>query len=139
MMILDTNVLSQLMRMEPEPRVMQWITSQASRTLHTTSVTKAEILHGIALMPDGRRKYDFLESARQMFDTDFAGRVLPFDEGAAEDYADLLSYRRKIGRPMSAFDAQIAAIARRHQASMATRDIEDFSDCGLVLVNPWDA
>ncbi|RFB81387.1 type II toxin-antitoxin system VapC family toxin [Methylovirgula sp. 4M-Z18] len=139
MMILDTNVLSELMRLEPEPRVMQWITSQASRMLHTTSVTKAEILHGIALMPDGRRKYGFLESARQMFDMDFAGRVLPFDEAAAEDYAEFLSRRRKIGRLMSAFDAQIAAIARRHQASVATRNVEDFEGCGLALFNPWDA
>ena len=112
--------------------------SQPRAALYTTSVNKAEILYGIAVLPEGRRRAALAAAAEAMFIDDFAGRVLPFDEAAAVHYADIVAARRREGRPIEAFDAQIAATARVAGAELATRDVGDFAGCGVALVNPWE-
>jgi toxin FitB len=137
--ILDTNVLSELMRSQPAPSVYAWVAAQPRNALYTTSINKAEILYRIAALPDGRRRTALAAAAEAMFTDDFAGRVLPFDEEAAVHYAEIVATRRRGGRPIEAFDAQIAATARVAGAELATRDVGDFAGCGLTLVNPWAA
>jgi predicted nucleic acid-binding protein len=137
--VLDTNVLSELMRSQPAAAVFAWVSAQPRAALHTTSVNKAEILYGIATLPEGRRRAALAAAAEAMFNDDFAGRVLPFDEEAAVHYAEIVAERRREGRPIEAFDAQIAATARVAGAELATRNVGDFAGCGLTLVNPWEA
>jgi predicted nucleic acid-binding protein len=137
--VLDTNVLSELMRPQPAAAVFAWVSAQPRTALHTTSVNKAEILYGIATLPEGRRRAALAAAAEAMFTDDFAGRVLPFDEAAAVHYAEIVAGRRREGRPIEAFDAQIAATARVAGADIATRNVGDFAGCGLTLVNPWAA
>jgi predicted nucleic acid-binding protein len=104
--------------------------------LFTTTVTQAEIFYGLAL-PQGRRRDDLVVAAQQMFDVDLTGRVLPFDIDAAMIYAEIAAGRRRIGKPISQIDAQIAAVVRSRGAQLATRNVPDFVDCGIVVVNPW--
>jgi predicted nucleic acid-binding protein len=137
--VLDTNVLSELMRSQPAAAVFAWVAAQPRAALYTTSVNKAEILCGIAALPEGRRRAALAAAAEAMFTDDFAGRVLPFDEEAAVHYAEIVAARRREGRPIEAFDAQIAATARVAGAELATRDVGDFTGCGLTPVNPWEA
>jgi predicted nucleic acid-binding protein len=118
--------------------VFAWVSAQPRATLYTTSVSKAEILYGIAVLPEGRRRLALAAAAAAMFADDFEGRVLPFDEAAAAHYAEIVAARRHEGRPIEAFDAQIAATARVANAGLATRDSRDFAGCGLTLVNPWE-
>lgn len=139
MIVLDTNVISELMRSEPHPAVLSWIGGQPVAALHTTTITQAEVLYGVALLPDGRRRNALGAAAHAVFDEDFAGRVLPFDGAAAHHFAELVAARRRAGKPIEAFDAQIAAIALTAGATLATRDTGDFADCGLTVVNPWQA
>jgi hypothetical protein len=136
--ILDTNVLSELMRSEPTAAVFEWVARQPRAILYTTSVNKAEILYGIAALPEGRRRAALAATAEAMFAEDFAGRVLPFDAAAAAFYAEIVASRRRRGRPIEAFDAQIAATARVAGAEIATRDTADFAACGLGLIDPWE-
>jgi predicted nucleic acid-binding protein len=137
--VLDTNVLSELMRGQPAAVVFDWVAAQQRTTLYTTSVNKAEILYGIAALPEGRRRPVLASTAEAMFADDFAGRVLPFDAEATVYYAEIVATRRREGRPIEALDAQIAATARAAGAELATRDIDGFAGCRLVLVNPWAA
>lgn len=137
MILLDTNVLSELMRPVPTEAVVEWVAAQPAVSLYTTSITKAEILHGILLLPAGRRRTAFESAARAMFDQEFSGRVLPFGGDSAPGYAYIAAARRKGGRPISHFDAQIAAIAHSHGASVATRNVADFEGCGVEIINPW--
>jgi predicted nucleic acid-binding protein len=136
--VLDTNILSELMRLEPNPRVFQRVATQARTSLYTTSINKAEILFGIAILPEGRRRAALAAAAEAMFDDDLAYRVLPFDEAAAELYVEIVANRRREGRPIEGFDAQVAATARAAGADLATRDVRDFAGCGLWLINPWE-
>jgi len=138
MIVLDTKVLSELMRSQPGAAVFAWVAAQPRAALFTTSVNKAEILYGIAGLPEGRRRAALAAAAEAMFIDDFAGRVLPFDEAAAVHYADIVAARRREGRPIEAFHAQIAATARVAGAELATRDVGDFAGCGVALVNPWE-
>ncbi len=138
MIILDTNVLSELMRAEPSPAVVAWVSTQSAASLFTTSITQAEILYGIMLLDPGHRREELEEAALAMFDEDLSGRVLPFGRDAAHAYAHVASERRRLGRPVSQFDAQIAAIARASGSAIATRNVADFEQCGLDLINPWD-
>jgi predicted nucleic acid-binding protein len=137
--VLDTNVLSELMRSQPAAAVFAWVAAQPRAELYTTSVNKAEILYGVAALPDGRRRAALAAAAEAMFTDDFAGRVRPFDEAAAVHYAAIAGARRREGRPIEALDAQIAATARLAGAELATRDVGDFAGCGLTLVNLWEA
>jgi predicted nucleic acid-binding protein len=130
--------LSELMRSHPAAPVFAWAAAQPRTALYTTSINKAEILYGIAVLPEGRRRTALAVAAEAMFIDDFAGRVLPFDEEAAVRYAEIITARRREGRPIEAFDAQIAATARVAGAELATRDVGDFAGCGLALVNPWE-
>ncbi len=137
MIIVDTNVLSELMKREPMPVVEQWLAAQPPASLFTTSITKAEVLYGVALLPAGERREALEEAVAAMFEEDFENRVLPFDGAAAYDYAIIASHRRRAGKPISQFDAQIAAIARSRGAAVATRNVSDFEDCGIEVQNPW--
>lgn len=137
MIILDTNVLSEMMKAAPSPVVVHWMRSQPALELFTTAITRAEILYGIELLPRGKRRTRLEFEALAMFSEDFSGRVLPFDDGAAQTFAHLAVARRALGRPATQFDTQIAAIARAHGAALATRNTADFEGCGITVVNPW--
>jgi len=138
MILLDTNVLSELMRLEPAPRVLEWIAAQPAQGLFTTSITQAEILHGVMLLPLGKRREAFEAAAQAMFTEEFAGRILAFGADAARAYARIAVDRRRAGRPISHFDAQIAAIAHCSGAAIGTRNVADFEGCGVEVLNPWD-
>jgi len=135
--VLDTNVLSELMKPSPAARVASWVGSRPTRSLYVTSITQAEILHGILLLPKGRRRDSIEAAAVSMFEGEFAGRVLAFSSDAAGRYARIAVERRRAGRPISHFDAQIAAVAVVHGATVATRNVDDFADCGIAVENPW--
>lgn len=137
MIVVDTNVLSELMRSEPHAAVFAWTAAQPRSSLYTTSVNVAEILYGIAALPPGRRRSMLADLAGAMFAEDFTGRILPFDDAAAARYAEIVVSRRQQGRPIEAFDAQIAAVALVACADLATRDIGGFAGCGLNLIDPW--
>ncbi len=137
MIVLDTNVISELMRREPDAAVMAWMGEQPMAGVFTTTLTQAEIFYGLALLPEGRRRDALMAAAQPMFDVDLAGRVLPFDTDAANAYPDIAAGRRKGGQPISQMDAQIAAIVRSRGARLATRNVADFADCGITVVNPW--
>jgi toxin FitB len=137
MIILDTNVLSELMRVKPSSRVVAWVTEQPATELFTTSITEAEIFFGIELLTRGKRREGLLAAAEAMFAEDLAGRVFGFDSEAARMFSRIAADRRAIGRPISHADAQIAAISRVRRAKLATRNVEGFEDCGLEVVNPW--
>lgn len=139
MIVLDTNVLSELMKPVPSARVVEWMAAQPGPTLHTTSITQAEILHGLALLPRGRRRVAFEAAATSMFADDFGGRILGFGTDAAPRYAQIASDRRRAGRPISHFDAQIAAIAQLAGGTLATRNLADFEGCGITVIDPWKA
>ena len=137
MIILDTNVLSELMRPAPERAVLAWMEDQPASLLFTTAIAEAEIFYGLALLPKGRRRRSIEQAAHLMFTEDFTERVLPFDSAAAREFATITATRRVLGRPLASLDAQIAAIARAHRAAVATRNTTDFEACGVDLVNPW--
>jgi hypothetical protein len=135
--ILDTNVLSELMRPEPTVNVREWVASQPASRLFITAITQAEVLFGIALLPGGRRRDRIAAAAKAMFTEDFSGRILPFGADAAPLYAEIAVVGRNRGRPISQWDAQIAAIARATGATLATRNVADFEHCAIELINPW--
>ena len=135
--LLDTNVLSELLRAAPNPAVMAWVIAQPGENLFVTSVTEAEMRLGVRLLPAGKRRQALEIAVAAMFAEDFAGRIRPFDTAAVPSYVDIVWKRRAAGRPISQFDAQIAAIARCHGDKLATRNVSDFDGCGLSLVDPW--
>ena len=137
MIVLDTTVLSEPLRPTPSAKVLDWMRSQPKTALFTTTMTEAELLYGVALLPQGKRR-DLLEAiVGRIFAVHLAGRILPFDSAAARDYADIAAARRHSGRPMSEPDARIAAIARSRGAELATRNVADFAGCELEGINPW--
>lgn len=138
MIILDTNILSELMRSQPNKCVLQWIGKYRSTNLFITTLTKAEILYGLEILPESKRRFALKQAATSMFNIDFASRILPFDSDAAQHFAIVSVNRRKIGRPISQIDAQIAAIARSHNATLATRNVSDFEECNIKIINPWE-
>jgi toxin FitB len=138
MTLLDTNVISELMKATPAPAVLGWMSLQPPDDLFISTISMAEILFGIELLPKGKRRDGLLQEAEITFGRDFAGRVLVFDEQAARMFGSIVAARRIRGRPIEIADGQIAAIARCHQASLATRDTGDFEGCGVRLVNPWE-
>jgi predicted nucleic acid-binding protein len=134
--LLDTNVLSELLRSTPEPAVLAWFAAQPADTLFVSAVTQAEMMLGARLLPTGKRRAALEAVVRATFDEDFSGRILPFDSAAVGAYVEIVSDRRAAGRPISQFDAQIAAIARSHGARLATRNA-DFEAVGVAILNPW--
>jgi len=139
MILLDTNVLSEVTKPTPAAEVEAWLGTQPVESLFISAVTEAELRFGLALLPEGQRRDRLLEALEDMLTEDFAGRILPFDSAAASAYARIASDRRKIGRPIAQFDAQIAAIAWSRNAALATRNIGDFERCGVRLFDPWRA
>ncbi|MGH9523889.1 MAG: type II toxin-antitoxin system VapC family toxin [Terriglobales bacterium] len=137
MIIVDTNVLSELMRVPPATAVMDWFAAQHATSLYTTAISEAEIYYGIELLPKGRRREQLRKAADSMFAEDFANRVLGFDSDAARAFSTIAALRRSAGRPISYADAQILAIARSHSAKVATRNTADFEGCGVDLLDPW--
>ena len=125
------------MKPSPTPAVTAWVSTQAADELFTTCITIAEILYGVELLPEGKRRDQLQEQAEATFAQDFAGQILSFDETSARWFAAIAASRRGQGRPIGTADAQIAAIVRSHNAVLATRDIRDFEACGVKLVNPW--
>jgi predicted nucleic acid-binding protein len=138
MVIVDTNVVSEIMRPVPEPTVVRWFSSQANQELHSTAITVAEILFGIELLPAGKRREALRAGAEKMFGVALAGQILPFEDRAARAFSAIASSRHRQGRPISKLDAQIAAIARANHATLATRNTDDFEGCGVLVVNPWE-
>lgn len=133
--LLDTNVLSELMRPQPSSIVLGWFAGQEDAA---SAITQAELLLGVALLPSGKRRDAIADAVEQMFDQDFVGRCLPFDGLAAHEYAALVATRNKVGMPISTEDAQIAAIALRHGLVLATRNTKDFRKIHkLILIDPW--
>jgi predicted nucleic acid-binding protein len=137
--VVDTNVISELMRLRPEPAVTRFVAARPGHTLATTTISEAEILYGIAQMQAGRRQKGLAEAAEALFREDFAGRILPFDRQAAGHCAALRASRKAAGRPIGMADAMIAAIARSRGAALATRNTADFAGTGLVVLDPWEA
>ena len=136
--LLDTNVLSELMRDTPAPEVLRWFATQNPNNLHTSTVNQAEVLAGIAVLPAGKRRDALARAAEQIFEDDFAGRCLAFGSGSAEHFALVMVQRKRIGRPIEAVDAQIAAIALAAQLKLVTRNTEDFASIdGPEVINPW--
>lgn len=138
MIVVDTNVASELMRPSPAKTVLDWVRGHGGRALCTTAITVAEIGYGIERLPRGRRREALKVAVAEVFDM-FAEQVLPFDAAAAEQYALVVSHRDGLGLPIDGFDAQIAAICRVRGAALATRNLADFRQTGVDLINPWEA
>ena len=137
MIVLDTNVLLEALKTLPSHTVLGWLAAQQPLSVFTTTITEAEVLYGVETLPPGKRRLRLLSAVEKMFDEEFAGRILPFDEDAARALARIVAARDRAGRPISQLDAMIAAIARSHRAAVATRNTADFQDCGIEVINPW--
>jgi toxin FitB len=135
MIVLDTNVVSELMKAAPSETVVSWIVGNSAE-LVTTAITLAEVRYGIRRLPDGRRRQLLVEAADEVFAA-FADQVLPFDAAAATQYANLVDERDRAGSPIAGFDAQIAAICRANSAALATRNVKDFLAVGVDVIDPW--
>jgi len=137
MIVLDTNIISEVMRPQPSPAVLTWLDQQDTPNLFVTTITLAEIRYGLGVMPDGERKRRLTTQFEAYIGRSFEGRILDFTAGAASHYADIMRYRRNIGLPMSMADGQIAGIASVQHFAVATRNTKDFEQCGLELINPF--
>lgn len=137
MVVLDTNVLSELMRPAADRVMTAWFADRATSSLYLTAVSEAELRFGIAVMPSGRRRDGLAAGLERMLRTGFANRILPFDSRAARAYAEIAAARRRMGRRIPEADCQIAAIARSHGMAVATRNVGDFSDTGIEVIDPW--
>jgi predicted nucleic acid-binding protein len=137
MIVLDTNVLSEALRPVPSDVVLRWLTDQDRSTVFTTTVTQAELFYGAELLPLGKRRARLVEALEKILAEELQGRILPFDEGSARQFAKIVASRDASGRAISQFDAMIAAIARSNQAAVATRDVSDFEHCGIRVIDPW--
>ncbi|NEY91990.1 type II toxin-antitoxin system VapC family toxin [Tabrizicola oligotrophica] len=137
MFLIDTNVISELMRAAPAPSVLDWFSTQDPSTLYLSAVTEAELRTGIAILPAGQRREGLKAALDATIDEDFEGRILPFDTDAAKTYAEIAAGRRSAGRPIADADCQIAAIARATGMPVVTRNTRDFEGCGIDVINPW--
>lgn len=138
MILLDTNVISELMRSEPAQAVLDWFGKHDAADLFISAITEAELRTGVAILPEGQRRDRLQAAIDAMIDLDFQARILPFDSQAAKAYAEIAAQRRAAGRPIAEADCQIAAIARATNAPVATRNVKDFDGCGIRLINPWN-
>ena len=139
MTVLDTNVLSEVLRPEPSDRVLLWLARRPPASAYTTAITQAELILGVELMSRGRRRSALESAIKRILAEDFADRILPFDSEAAEAFAQIAASRKARGRPISHSDAQIAAIVRTHNATLVTRNTADFDHCGIKVLDPWVA
>ena len=137
MIVLDTNILSETVKPAPSSKVLHWLATQERRKVFTTAITKAEMLFGVELLSAGKRRAALHSAIDNIFAKEFAGRVLAFDEMAAQIFAKLVAGRYRMGRPISQFDAAIAAITLSRGAVLATRNVADFTACGITVVDPW--
>ena len=137
MILLDTNVVSELMRPSPNPKVLDWVARQGAQNLYTSAVNESELRYGVEILPAGRRRDRLFEEVDGMLREDFAGRILSFDSAAAQAYAAIAASRRAAGRPINHADCQIAAIARCRGAAVATRDVDGFDESEADVINPW--
>jgi predicted nucleic acid-binding protein len=137
MFLIDTNVISELMRATPAPSVLNWFSTQDPSTLYLSAVTEAELRTGIAILPAGQRREGLKAALDATIAEDFEGRILPFDTDAAKTFAEIASGRRSAGRPIADADCQIAAIARATGMPVVTRNTRDFEGCGVDVINPW--
>lgn len=139
MIVLDTNVISELIRQVPDDRVVTWLDSFPVGDVFITAVTAAELQYGVARLPDGRRKTTLMTTVAELLAEEFHDQVLPFGVHAAAHYVDIAAARERQGLPISMADAQIAAICRCHDAELATRNVKDFADTGVSVRDPWNA
>lgn len=137
MYILDTNIISELIRPKPDNNVIEWVKHQPLDHLYTTAISKAELYYGIQLQSDGKRKVQLLNAINEIFQYGLNSRVLGFDSRSAEYFPDIALARRLAGQPISTADAQIAAISKQYQMLLITRNINDFTGCGIELLNPF--
>jgi len=138
MIVLDTNIVAEMMREAPAPTVMAWLNDQETSSLFLTTITLGEIAYGLWVLPEGRRRRRLEEGFARILTEAFAGRILPLGEEAAHRYGEVMGRRQKMGRPLAALDGQIAAIAWTHDHAVATRNVGDFVDCGVEVVNPFE-
>lgn len=137
MIVLDTNVLSELIRPAPKPSVVEWLREQKRSSLFTTTISRGEMLLGVMLLADGQRKRRLHDEVSAIFVEDMADRILPYDSDAADAFVAITAARRASGRPIGQSDAMIAGIVRSRGARLATRNVRDFEGCGIVLIDPW--
>ena len=137
--LLDTNVVSELLRPLPDPVVEGWVAERPAAELHFSAVGEAELRYGVAILPSGQRRNALALAIEAILREDFEGRILPFDSDAAREYAAIASARRAAGRTVAPADCQIAAIARSRGMAVATRNIRDFDVVGVEVVDPWTA
>lgn len=137
MILLDTNVVSELMRPHPDRRVVQWFDDNFAIPLYVSSITEAELWAGFYSMPAGKRRTKIGSELERMFSEDFEGRILTFDRSAAQSYGKIYSARKRMGRPVTTADGQIAAIALTRGFKLATRNLSDFEQIDVVLIDPW--
>ena len=137
--LLDTNIVSELMRKVPDPAVALWAAGQPLEDLFFSAVGEAELRYGAAILPTGQRQETLVSDIERMLSEAFGNRILPFDSGAARAYADIAARRRAAGRPVAPADCQIAAIARSRSMALATRNVRDFEDADTKVVDPWAA
>ena len=137
MFLLDTNVVSELLRPSPDPTVESWVADRPAVELHFSAVGEAELRYGVAILPAGRRREALALAIEAILREDFEDRVLPFDSAAAREYAHIAASRRAVGRPIGPTDGQIASIARSRGMAVATRNVRDFEDIDIEVVDPW--
>lgn len=138
MILVDTNVVSEIMKVAPSESVVNWLNSQKSSSLYVSTVTIGEIEYGLRILPAGKRRLQLSERFERFVSLAFAQRVMDYDEAAARAYGEVMGHRRELGRPISVPDGQIAAIARSNGFTVATRNISDFEDCGVELIDPFE-
>jgi predicted nucleic acid-binding protein len=137
MILIDTNVVSETMRSAPEPKVVAWLDAQSAETLYLSTVSLAELLFGIAALPEGRRKIALGQALVEKAALLFGERILSFDVAAAKTYATVMSRARQAGRAVGVADGQIASIAATHRLIIASRDRAPFEAAGIEIIDPW--
>lgn len=139
MVIIDTNVVAEMMKVSPAPAVVSWLNGQESSALFLTTITIGEIAYGLRARPQGRRRLQLEQGFERVLAEAFTGRILSFDEEAARQYGEVMGRRKEIGRPLSVPDGQIVSIARARGCAVATRNVRDFVDCGVEVLNPFES
>ena len=137
MILLDTNIVSAVMAPSPPWEVLNWLGAQQTTNLYLSTISIAEIGYGLALLPESKRRRNLRERFEKFIAQAFQQRILAFDEQAAYLYGEVMGHRRQLGRPLSSLDGQIASIARAHTHAIATRNVRDFEECGVDLINPF--